>query len=350
MFMRFLLKPNDVLMFRESKPFTAGEAHLARTTLPLPQTIAGALRSAILLNSNFSEYAKKLVGYEQEEPEFKILGSFFYDGQEIFHTPLDIVETKGFEGYFFVKPLKLPNSHFVFKGRHIHFESVGGFLSYDNLIRYLKEDLRKEELEEVVIYDLFVKESRIGIKLSEAKITDEKHFYKAEFLRLNDNVELSVWIGDKAEEVRKYIGGLIRLGGESRFARIKIEENDSLEKLRDAWDDILKSVNESKTFKLYVATPTLIENSNNYTWNIEQKLKDELKIKIKAIYPLIGKPIAFSGWDYAENKPKPTRYAIPAGSVYFIEFEGEIKLNQPYLKLGELTKLGYGLCFLGVWR
>jgi len=348
MFMRILLNPNDVLMFRESKPFTAGEAHLARTTLPLPQAIAGALRSAILLNSNFS--AKELAGYKQEEPEFKILGSFFYDGQEFFHIPLDIVETKGLKGYFFVKPLRLPNGHFVFKGRHIHFESVGGFLSYDNLVRYLKGDLREEELEEVVRDDLFVKESRIGIKLSDAKVAGEGYFYKAEFLRLKDNVELSVWIGNKAEEVRKYLGGLIRLGGESRFARVKIENSDPLEKLRDAWDEILKSINESGRFKLYVATPTLVENSSSCTWNIKHKLSNELKIKIKAIYPLIGKPISFSGWDYAENKPKPTRYAIPAGSIYFVEFEGEIKLNQPYLKLGELTKLGYGLCFLGVWR
>jgi len=348
--MRIRLKPNDVLMFRESKPFIAGESHLARTTLPLPQTIAGALRSAILLNSNFSEDAKKLAGYKQDEPEFKILGSFFYREDEFFHTPLDIVKTKGLRGYFLIEPLKLPNGRHIFKGRHIHFESVGGFISYDNLVRYLKGDLRDDELEEVVRYDLFVKESRIGIKLSEAKVSEEHLFYRAEFLRLKDDVGISVWIGDKAEEVKKYLGGSIKLGGESRFARVKIDNNNPLEKLKDAWDKILESVNESKTFKLYVATPMLVKNSGNYTWNIEHELSNELKIKIKAIYPLLGKPIAFSGWNYAENRPKPTRYAIPAGSVYFVEFEeGEIELDGPYLKLGELTKLGYGLCFLGVW-
>jgi len=350
MFMRIRLKPNDVLMFRESKPFTAGESHLARSTLPLPQAIAGALRSAILLTSNFSKDAKELVGYKREEPEFELLGSFLFKGQEYFHTPLDVVKSKGLEDHFFVKPLQLPNGQYIFRGRHIHFESVGGFVSYEDLVRYLKGDLKDEELEEIVRHDLFIKESRIGIKLSEVKVSEEHFFYKAEFLRLKDSVEISVWLEDRVNEVKKYLSGLIRLGGESRFARVKIENSDPLEKLRDARDEILKSVNESGRFKLYVATPTLVENSGNCTWNIKQELKDKLKIDVKAIYPLIGKPIAFSGWDYAENKPKPTRYAIPAGSVYFVEFEGEIKLNQPYLKLGELTKLGYGLCFLGVWR
>ena len=48
--MRILIEPNDVLLFRESKPFLAGEGHLARSVFPLPQAIAGAIRSKILLN------------------------------------------------------------------------------------------------------------------------------------------------------------------------------------------------------------------------------------------------------------------------------------------------------------
>ncbi len=347
--MRILLKPNDVLMFRESKSFTAGESHLARSTLPLPQAVAGALRSAVLFSSGFSDEAKKLVGYKQDEPEFQVLGSFLYDGQEYFSTPLDIVKTKGVEGYFLVEPLQLQNGQFVFKGKHIHFESVGGFVSYKNIVDYLKGEIEEEELEEIIRDDMFVKESRVGIKLSDAKVTEEHFFYKAGFLRLRGNAEISVWIGEGADNVKKYLrNGLIRLGGESRFARIEIENSDPIEKLRNAWDEILENINESGRFKLYVATPTLVKRLNKCMWDIEHKLKDRLKIGIKAIYPLIGKPLTFSGWDYAENKPKPTRYAIPPGSIYFVEFDGEIYLDQPYLKIGELTRLGYGLCFLGV--
>jgi len=70
---------------------------------------------------------------------------------------------------------------------------------------------------------------------------------------------------------------------------------------------------------------------------------------VRSVNFIGGKPVIFSGWDFVTRKPKPTRYAVPAGSVYFVEFEGEVKLDMPYLKLGKLTKLGYGLCFMGVW-
>ena len=348
--MRILLKPNDVLMFRESRSFTAGESYLARSTLPLPQTITGALRTAILLYSNFSDEAKELAGYKREEPGFEVIGSFLYDKQEYFPTPLDIVKAKGMEDYFLVKPLPLLTG-FIFKGRHIHFESVGGFISYDNFIEYLKGKLVDGMLERLVKHDLFFKESRVGIKLSDVKVTEERFFYKADFLRLGEEVKISVWI-ENGDEVMNYLrNGLVRLGGESRFAELKIEERDSLESLRKEWNEITEVINEEKRFKLYVTTPVLIKNREYFVWDIREKMEGQLKnsLKISRIYPLIGKPIAFSGWDLANNKPKPMKYAVPQGSVYFIEFRGKVEMEKPYLKLGELNRLGFGLCFVGVW-
>jgi multidrug efflux pump subunit AcrB len=93
---------------------------------------------------------------------------------------------------------------------------------------------------------------------------------------------------------------------------------------------------------------TTLSSSENTIAQMEEVVRNELGTDIK-IYPLIGKPITFSGWDYANKSPKPSRYAIPPGSVYFVEFNGGFKPNKPYLKLGDLTRLGYGLCFVGVW-
>jgi CRISPR-associated protein Cmr3 len=360
---RILIEPNDVLLFRESKPFMAGEGHLARSVFPLPQAIAGALRSKILVDSNFSDEAKKLAGFEKDEPEFMILGHFlfFKDGKdegEYFSTPLDITKAKGIDGYFFVKPLKVWNGKFIFSGKTIHFKSVGGYLSYDRLIDYLKGDLNENELEDVVKDDLIRKESRVGIKLGDGKITEEGYFYKAEFLRFNKNVKLSVWLGENGEKVKDFLGesGLIKLGGESRFAKFTFEDKNPLSKLEKDWDEIKEEINRTKRFKLYVATPLLIKDGKGrFSWNISycftnsENGDQKINIKIKKVYPLIGKPLTFSGWDYAENKPKPNRYAVPSGSVYFVEFDGKIDLEKPYLKLGELKNLGYGLCFMGVW-
>ncbi len=349
--MRILIEPNDVLLFRESKPFMAGEGHLARSVFPLPQVIAGAIRSKILIDSNFSNDAKKLVGFGKDEPEFTILGHFLFRNEEFFATPLDIATAKGIEGYFFVRPLKIWNGRFIFSGKHIHFKSVGGYLSCKHLIDYLGCDLNENELEDIIRDDLFTRESRIGIKLGDAKVTEEGYFYKAEFLRLNKGVRLSVWLDDGCEDVRAFLGedGLIKLGGENRFAKFKFENKNPLSKLEEVWEEIKEEINRKKKFKLYVATPLLVKNNNSYTWDIKAPLEKELNILIKNVYPLIGKPLTFSGWDYAENKPKSNRYAVPQGSVYFVEFKGKIEHDKPYLKLGELMKLGYGLCFMGVW-
>ncbi len=349
--MRILIEPNDVLLFRKSKPFMAGEDHLARSVFPLPQVIAGAIRSKILIDSNFSNNAKKLAGFEKDEPEFTILGHFLFKNEEFFATPLDIATAKGVEGYFFVKPLEILDGRFIFSGRHIHFKNVGGYLSYKHLIDYLGCNLNENELEDIIRDDLLTKESRIGIKLGNAKVTEEGYFYKAVFLRLNKDVKLSVWLDDGCKDVKAFLGedGLIKLGGENRFAKFKFENKNPLSKLEEVWDEIKEKVNKSGRFKLYVATPLLTKNNNIYTWDIKALLEKELNISIKNVYPLIDKPLTFSGWDYANNEPKSNKYTIPAGSIYFVEFGGKIKHKKPYLKLGKLTRLGYGLCFIGIW-
>ncbi len=344
--MRVLLEPNDVLMFRESKPYTAGEAHLARSTLPLPQAVTGALRSAILLKSNFSDDVKEFVGCGKDEPEFEILGYFLFRNEELFPTPLDIAKAKGVDGYFFVRPMKW-GGKFIFSGKSIHFKSVGGYLSLGDFVRYLKGGLKEDELEDVVENELIKRDSRVGIKLGDGKVTEETYFYKVEFLSFNDT-GISVWLGENGKRVRELLGesGLLKLGGEGRFARFRFEDSNPLHIFEDAWGDIRDEI--KRCFKLYVATPLLIKSEDKFTWDVKHSLS-RLGIAVESIYPLVGNPISFSGWDYAKKKPKPTRYAVPAGSVYFVEFEGELNLDRPYVKLGELTKLGYGLCFVGVW-
>lgn len=345
--MRVLLEPNDVLMFRESKPYTAGEAHLARSVFPLPQAIAGALRSAILLKSNFSDYAKEFIGYKGDESEFEVLGYFLFRSEELFPAPFDIAKAKGIDGYFFVKPMRLWNGKFIFSGKSIHFKSVGGYLSCRDFVKYLKGELEEDELENVVENEPIKRDSRVGIKLGNGKVTEEAYFYKAEFLSFND-AGISVWLGESGERVRDLLdeNGLIRLGGEGRFARFQFKDSN-LHVFEDAWRNIGEEI--KRRFKLYVATPLLIRDSNRFTWDVKQSLESKLGITVESIYPLVGKPISFSGWDYANRRPKPTRYAVPAGSVYFVEFKGELNFDRPYIKLGGLMNLGYGLCFLGVW-
>lgn len=341
-----LMTPNDALMFRESKPFGI-DHRLARTTLPLPQTVAGAIRSAIYLKHN-SDEARELIGFGKEEPEFEILGTFLYlsKGEEVelvAESPLDVTRSLQI-----VKPYRIDKMNAtIFKSNEsIHIEPFDGFLKFGGLINYLHGRITQDNL--VERGELFTTERRVGIALTEAKVTKEGHFYQTEMLRLCEGCGLAVWIKDDIDLLDD--SGILRLGGEGGFVRFwKSDEPKCISKLRDDWKEIQKRINKAGRLKIYLTTPAIFEK-DGYKSKLNQEELHRIGIeRVKNVFPLIGKPIVFSGWDYVAKKPKSTKYAVPAGSVYFVEFEGEISVDEPYVKIGKLTKLGYGLCFLGVW-
>ena len=329
--MRVIIEPNDVLLFREIRYFEAGTDHVARSMLPLPQTVAGAIRSKILTEQKFSQEAKDYVGYGKEEPEnLAIDGVFLWDRRELFATPMDIAEFDG--NRCFIKPKKI--EEFSVEFFYPQAELCGGFVGLDEIVKYLEGELDPENVEIVNV----LRERRVGIGLKDTKTTEEHMLYTVEFLRVS---AVSVWTEDLRFLPEK---GLLKLGGEGRFANYRIEDCNPFKIFERSWERIKDEI--STEFKLYVATPLLIKNSGKYTWNVKNEL-ESAGIKVKRLVPLVGKPVKVSGWDLANNKPKGVRYAVPAGSVYFVEAE-ELNLDKPYLKLGELTKLGYGLCFVGV--
>ena len=331
--MRVIIEPNDVLLFRELKYFEAGTDHVARSILPLPQTVAGAIRSKILAEQKFSQEAKDYVGFGKEEPEnLTIDGVFLWNREELFATPMDVAEFDNTR--CFMKPKKIDELGVEFF--YPLAKPCGGFVKLDDIVRYLKGNLDPEGVEIVNV----LRERRVGISLRDTKTTEEGMLYTVEFLRIP---ALSVWTNDLKFLPKR---GLLKLGGEGRFANYRIEDCNPFEIFERSWERIKDEI--SKEFKLYVATPLLIKNSGKYTWNVKNEL-ESAGFKVRRIIPLVGKPVKVSGWDLANNMPKGVRYAVLAGSVYFVEAE-ELNLDKPYLKLGELTKLGYGLCFVGVWH
>jgi CRISPR-associated protein Cmr3 len=59
-------------------------------------------------------------------------------------------------------------------------------------------------------------------------------------------------------------------------------------------------------------------------------------------------PYAVSGWDLARGGPKPTRFGVDTGSVYFIE--GRAPVGQSLNDSREDTALGYGFFLKGSWN
>jgi CRISPR-associated protein Cmr3 len=72
---------------------------------------------------------------------------------------------------------------------------------------------------------------------------------------------------------------------------------------------------------------------------------------------VVGRRLALSGWDTRTRTPKRTRYAVPAGSVYFFELPAPLTADQaralwllPVSDRAYDRRNGFGLVLPGVWE
>ena len=61
------------------------------------------------------------------------------------------------------------------------------------------------------------------------------------------------------------------------------------------------------------------------------------------------KAIPISGWDIARRGPKATRFAVPAGAVYFVEGQTEFK-HGSLCDDEEDVAQGWGFALQGEWQ
>lgn len=78
---------------------------------------------------------------------------------------------------------------------------------------------------------------------------------------------------------------------------------------------------------------------------------------VRLVGAAVGRKVPISGWNLREGKPKPVRWAVPAGSVYFLEvagdFDREAWLNSWMKPLSDEQndqRDGFGLALWGVWE
>ena len=71
-----------------------------------------------------------------------------------------------------------------------------------------------------------------------------------------------------------------------------------------------------------------------------------------------GPPIAVSGWDVALGGPKPVRFAVPAGSVYYVQGQIDAGTGQSLCdgpagdpkEQSEHLAQGWGFALQGAWK
>lgn len=382
------VEPTDVWLFRDGRPFSAGEGHMARSIFPpTPMTVQGALRSLILGQSTVgwrefgtqstpeAQELGKAIGYPAGQGRDASLGNFSMAGpflaqwergigQVVRYAPLpaDVVRRADNGDHFALQPAKnlpfkteWPMTTGLFplwpgKTEEIEAPEPDGWLSDQALDNYLQckgfEPLEREKL--------FRREPRFGITLDYGTRRPVEHMlYQAEFIRPdaspNAEVGLLVRLGPDVELPAK--GGVLALGGEARSARYR--ELDDKEVSAHAG---LKVATER--LKLFFLTPAWFSGGwqpvdGDAGWS---RL---LGSSVTLVAAAVNRPQRIGGWDVANRWHKPMRHYVPAGSVYFFERSADSRepITPPTEPVTETPKgklplnaQGFGQVVGGTWN
>ena len=376
--MWIFIRPFDVLFFRDSRPFTSGETHRAKSIFPSPLTLYGAIRAKKVVEEGirFEEYREaeknttnnklknliEIIGKPDEFKDIGLLGPFVAENIEekgincYFPVPFDVFERKDKKEFVLLRPIRKSfsvnePSFFLWSSEEIK-PTEGRFISKGSLEQYLEGSVPKE----IKNTENFYKhELRVGIKLALAKkVSEVGMLYMSDFLNFEKEAGFLVRVNNNVLEKN----GILTLGGEGKMAyyqSVDLEDDKILPKRITAGGKLLK---------IYLATPAIFEKSwipDFLDGNFEYKNSD---FQCKFVSACVGKPIYIGGWNLKEKKPRPLYKAIPPGSVYFFEVGGDtgrfiekfhntryfqsLGKNSRYLK--DLSNLGFGLTFVGKWE
>jgi CRISPR-associated protein Cmr3 len=149
------------------------------------------------------------------------------------------------------------------------------------------------------------------------------------------------------------------LGGERRPAALEVLEGDLGSVWWDCPEDIKEAIANTKQIRMVLATPALFDEGWRPGWlrrmDINSSPAGMCGVQLKLVSAAVGRREAVSGWNMRENKTKPVRYMVPAGSVYFFEvLEGNPSdVLKSWLKSvsdqEQDRKDGFGLALWGVW-
>lgn len=348
--------PMDSLSLRGNKLFGAAGDFGASGFPPKPSVLAGAFRSALLVQAQgqVESFAagerltdpdlNRILGTPSEPGDFALLGAFpawkTADGVVRILLPLPgdlLVLGQGKQvralqpqplppGVLSSSPGNLPMVAILRQGEPAKPDS-GWLLSEDGLRAYLS-GARVESHHLVKQAQLWDREVRVGIGLSrdsrtaeDGKLFTVEHTVTRQAEQGGLTVGLAVGLGGVANRLSD--SGFIRMGGDGRAASFTKMPSPEL-------PDPLKVIAGRRRFKLVLTTPGLF--SEGWRPTLPEGLAARLACAAVPRHEVI------SGWDLAGRRPKDAERVVPAGAVYwFDEFQGDAG------KLAEWVENGLGL-------
>ncbi len=370
------LEPLDVLFFRDGRPFDA--AARAAGGLPMPQTVAGALRTWLLgrVGCDFGALAAAIrngvpfvaaASARGRGPaavgRIHVRGPWFARrGERCVPTPAttraDVDEAKtlprlerlvptpatievdvddpkklyrldpladdlpGWQGADGLLPL--------WRRRPGAAKPRGGYLRPSGLARFLKGDVPLPC--QVIDTDaLFGYENRTGIGIDAARgAAGDGMIYSTRMMRLRPGVTLVVELVGSPEDlaVCPKQDDVLALGGEGR--RVVVRRAHDVRK----WP--APEADDGRGRIVLLTTPAPFGG-----WR-----PPGLPLAAAAV----PGHVAVSGWDLARNGPKPNRFAVAAGSVYFLRENVRPDRRGGSLCAPDDAALGWGAYVEGAWE
>jgi CRISPR-associated protein Cmr3 len=390
--MAIFLEPLDVWVFRDGRPFSAGEDHHAKSVFPpSPFTVQGALRSKVLIErcGNLDKYAGRnggascpVCGGAPECPIRQEIGTPGHAGPfhlryvlpakrtdsaltVYFPLPRHLVRVKGEERWQLLQPLESPGMTSLPTGLR-SLSTIGakpvehpdGWIDDMTLKNLLWNEL-PEGLKVIGTRGengILEEEPRVGIALQhKRKSAESGRFFIVDALRLRDDWGLAIGFEGLPSLPQR---GLLDIGGEGRAARY-----ETIQEM--AWPPAQRAeIVQARRFLLYFVSPALFSSgASRWTWKpsfLGSDLTGTLpytQTRIRLVAAAIGSPLRISGWELGAGgrggQPRPMRSAVPAGSVYFFEImDGPVEpvLAQHGHAITDWgAEYGFGLTLVGRW-
>lgn len=386
----YLVESLAPLVFRSGKPFGA-QSSAQDVVFPLPSSAAGLTRALSIEQGGgqYQEYAQKLkdadyqkllsiesqgpflVRFDPSDPDnYTILlpkpaNALYFENKDSKETQLVRLSPKAFDdercGSDIPQGLLPVQMQQDIKGKP---KSGVAYWSLEHFLQWQQgQPLAFKAVEADGLQSLPI-DIRTHVALDDISLAsdDGKLFQTASF-DLGHNVQAS---GGWTQERFGFLvissqtlqTDLATFGGERRLSYIKPVGIQA--SLQQAPQDLAEKINQAGGFSMVMLSPSIFAQGYLPDWIDAQTFKGTLPntdvhLQLKAV--AIDRWLAVSGWDSIVWKPKATRKAVSAGSMYWFELLSPISQSvvqqlwtAPLADHEQDRRDGFGMVVLAAWN
>ena len=347
------IDPVDTLFFRDGRRFAP--AARAASGLPKPQTVAGALRTAMIRLAGIRPEAvaaniRRGQPFRDAVPDGTVAGAdigavqfrgplFGLDGQVLFPAPAILRQDRSSGKILRLDPLdeplpgwrpQKPGMRPLWCRTRRRLRPVSGYLAPGEMIRFLEGSVPGDI---IPAEDVYAFDDRTGIGIDPDRSTaGDGRIYGVRMLSLTRSACLYAELTGPPEALDLFpaSGELVALGGEGRHAVVTPEPGFArLDRPR------VGPNGETGNRLIVLTTPAILGGGYPRSLGL-----------LAASVPGYE---TVSGWDLARKGPKPNRFTVPAGAVYFL------RPHRPHPGTGafadpEDAAVGWGSYLEGTWN